>query len=982
MIIKAAVKTHHEEIERLFADGLVKKIFVHESFFNLHPNRRGHPDFTSTDQTSKYWYHQRGKLNGLKPLYDRPAFIMSNASKVTTGAHSVRYAANLGYTKIALLGIDLKYVEIIPEAEKTQGVGLIIKTTPKTNPNYFFDGYQKAGDLFNIPNPDEHNGRLHIDSFRMIPRDFSENSVDCQIINCNQQSTLSNEDIFPYRPINEILGETLLGCIFVPTNSREIDLIIENFKLWAIPDFSPITERNISSKPDLVLVFNNSSAKPHEEKIRQSYDKHSMSRYFGSLNFEYLNLEGEADVYIRDYTQPVGEMGFKAGPNNQFFQSLRRVEKYGRYAFLMETDCIPIRRGWLTKIQNLTDNSEPFWIMGNPYRGLEKIDHVRHLNGNSIYAVGDAGFQRFVSEFWEHHTWRLVRTKNNRLAYDCIIEIMFSEPNIRDDGILAEWRRCAHMFRNTGFIYNLSGKKDITDTDEHLIKRIRSSSPETYILHNRTARQIEIERHANTTPNVPRANSRDLFYPRLLVFDAMATDEFNAATSLNFELLKNWPSDHFLQIAEHNSHGLIGVRIGHAEESRSPLDIDGARKVISDFTPEIILYRPTANSNILHALAMEEITARGIPLVTWFLEDWPSHMQIKDSAGWNRIRPNLEYLLNASALRLSSSEAMSEAFAHRYHKPFIPISNGVDPAHWPPINKISVNDGVFRLRFIGSISLDLNFTSILRIADAVERIGKGGLKIAFEICDINLLENEFSTQLSQFRFTRIEKINRSHPDCQRWISEADAIAIVYNFDQSRILYPPLGVDTNIPEYFASGSTVFAHGPTGLATIDHLVNTGTSVVVTENSDSAVESELRSLLRSPDRATALANASRDLTFQKHDLRISRKKLVRLLRQATISLEDDGSFSSVHRVPTSSVSNFDPENSTILTAELRAKILRLTSSLLRDGQEKDLVDLKSALRGADSNNPTVKHGLLILRHMEAKSSRISDAVEHGKS
>ena len=46
----------------------------------------------------------------------------------------------------------MNYVEMIPECEELEDSTLIIKETPKENPNYFIDDYQQAGDIYNKPN--------------------------------------------------------------------------------------------------------------------------------------------------------------------------------------------------------------------------------------------------------------------------------------------------------------------------------------------------------------------------------------------------------------------------------------------------------------------------------------------------------------------------------------------------------------------------------------------------------------------------------------------------------------------------------------------------------------------------------------------------------------------------------------------------------------------------------------------------------------
>ena len=53
---------------------------------------------------------------------------------------------------ISLLGMDCDYIEFIPECKKLEDGSLEITETPITNPNYYFDDYQRKGDKYNIPN--------------------------------------------------------------------------------------------------------------------------------------------------------------------------------------------------------------------------------------------------------------------------------------------------------------------------------------------------------------------------------------------------------------------------------------------------------------------------------------------------------------------------------------------------------------------------------------------------------------------------------------------------------------------------------------------------------------------------------------------------------------------------------------------------------------------------------------------------------------
>lgn len=160
----------------------------------------GDPRFISLDQVVEHKFKSRGKNLGHEQI-SHPAFKFANTKLITTGAWAVRYAAFMGFTEITTLGIDLKYVEILSEAEQLEGIRLKMKSTPKSNPNYFFDGYQLKGDEYQVPNPTVHERNLHVSSFEDVARDVAEGNIEAMISNSSVASALAENRIFPYREI-------------------------------------------------------------------------------------------------------------------------------------------------------------------------------------------------------------------------------------------------------------------------------------------------------------------------------------------------------------------------------------------------------------------------------------------------------------------------------------------------------------------------------------------------------------------------------------------------------------------------------------------------------------------------------------------------------------------------------------------------------------------------------------------------------------
>jgi hypothetical protein len=483
------IDTHHLEISRLMDEGLCRTAFLSGRFLFHHPEAASDERCVFLDEFIPYWFENRGAQFGLENHTNEPAFQSSQISKLTTGSHAVRYAIWRGYTDIALIGIDLRYVERIPESVAGEGIQLSIANTPEHNPNYFFDDYQRAGDRFNVPNPDVHGGDLHLASFYTLRNDLAANDIGARVVNANPVSELSRQGVLPFQDLDAFVGARPLGAVVVPAVASSKAQILANLSFWARPEATPMLwARNY--KPDLVFSFNNGeTADALEPAISKAFTTHNLSRYFDTLRFERLELRGEADLYQSDYTKPVGAQGHKAGPNNQFFETMRRLRGTGRYVFYMEPDCVPIRPDWLGQLLDRLEHADA-WIIGSVYRGRGTLERrfMRHLNGNAVYAVGDPAFQDFLVDL--EGRFAALLSEDSRYAYDLALEILFTGANCdakATEDERALWRYfqpIAHRFHATDYIQNISARVDVEEPDPDLLAHARADSPGTYVVHN------------------------------------------------------------------------------------------------------------------------------------------------------------------------------------------------------------------------------------------------------------------------------------------------------------------------------------------------------------------------------------------------------------------------------------------------------------------------------------------------------------------
>lgn len=162
------------------------------------------------------------------PISDNPR--LETIQHSSTGDFCFRKAVELGYQKIYLIGMEGHYVEeltesrrlteaeyeslgfdkVFPEFQKAipdhvDSVALfldtlrIIENTPDKNPNYFFEGYQRAGDVFSKP-----RAQTHRNSWSKSADLIKDTSV--QVVNLSETSQIESFHKAPWKAFEEMLS--------------------------------------------------------------------------------------------------------------------------------------------------------------------------------------------------------------------------------------------------------------------------------------------------------------------------------------------------------------------------------------------------------------------------------------------------------------------------------------------------------------------------------------------------------------------------------------------------------------------------------------------------------------------------------------------------------------------------------------------------------------------------------------------------------
>ena len=126
-----------KEIKDMIINKKCQTFCLDYSFIKMWPECKDYPSVHYLQQ------YQHTPYNPFRNLID-----YCSGSVATTLAYC------LDTDRVNLLGMDCKYVEFLPECIELKDKTLKIIKQPTENPNYYFDDYQRVGDIYNKPNVD------------------------------------------------------------------------------------------------------------------------------------------------------------------------------------------------------------------------------------------------------------------------------------------------------------------------------------------------------------------------------------------------------------------------------------------------------------------------------------------------------------------------------------------------------------------------------------------------------------------------------------------------------------------------------------------------------------------------------------------------------------------------------------------------------------------------------------------------------------
>lgn len=357
--------------------------------------------------------------------------------------------------------------------------------------------------------------------------------------------------------------------------------------------------------------------------------------------------------------------------------------------------------------------------------------------------------------------------------------------------------------------------------------------------------------------------------PRLFLLDFTSIRGPAATSTLKAAYFEDWREDALLHVLD-MGQGYLAAAAGVGDPRILPRDGDVAAQLVEAFRPQVMLYRPVADSAAFHDCAMASIRAGlegGAGLAIWMMDDWPARLETDDPARFAEMDRDLRFLFSKSSLNFAISGGMAKAFAARYGAAFDVAHNGVAPADWPPREKPLRKDVI--IRYAGSLAPDTTRDSVSAAASAVARLAQKGVALRMEgRTQPHWMERE-GKALNRLKNVSFAASNMEESAYRQWLCEADILLVAYNFDAATRAYLRYSFANKLPETMASGAAILGIGPSDLETLGVLGESNAALMVSDNDPEQIEAAIEKLVSDKAMRETLGARARDYAFTQFNL-----------------------------------------------------------------------------------------------------------------
>lgn len=287
---------------------------------------------------------------------------------------------------------------------------------------------------------------------------------------------------------------------------------------------------------------------------------------------------------------------------------------------------------------------------------------------------------------------------------------------------------------------------------------------------------------------------------------------------------------------------------------------------VADFSPEVI-YSTLGNLHLLklvHKLSDD----LAIPVVPHFMDDWIVSLYsegLLDKFLKFQLLKSTDHIMRDAPVMMVISEAMAEEYQKRYGRIFLPFMNCVEINAIDNVNRQIVRREEFRLVYTGGLHLG-RWEMLLDIAQALSLLASSGIKAVFEIYTPNVPDDV----LAKFSVYNAIRFCGAVPPgkVSHVLATCDGLIHIESFEEKFKAYTRFSISTKLPEYFSSGTALFAYGPEDLASFKYIEANNCGLIVGTRDQQTLIGKLREFIVNDVMRLKMAQQANIVCTKNHD------------------------------------------------------------------------------------------------------------------
>ena len=194
-------------------------------------------------------------------------------------------------------------------------------------------------------------------------------------------------------------------------------------------------------------------------------------------------------------------------------------------------------------------------------------------------------------------------------------------------------------------------------------------------------------------------------------------------------------------------------------------------------------------------------------LVFYVMDDWQGHHECHQLPYSRRRRGLLREAIDRANSRVAVSREMAAHYEQTFGKTWLVAHNGVAPGSFA--NGSNGHRQPQQVLLAGDVNV-FRFDAVIAFAEALERYNqRRGQAVEFRV--MGEVAEQHREPLSRLRSVKL-LTRRSHAECLAAMKAADLLYLPLAFSKRSERISLYSMPTKLPEYLASGKSVFFHAP--------------------------------------------------------------------------------------------------------------------------------------------------------------------------